>query len=423
MIQKLKQRLYFPLAYYFAFWARIQLSLWQPRIIIITGSSGKTTLLHLIESQLGEKARYSHHANSSYGIPFDILGLHRKKLTIDEWIYLFLAAPFKAFKKPYSEKLYIVEADCDRPYEGQFLGTFLKSEATIWLNLSRTHSMNFDNLVSRKKFQSVEEAIAFEFGNYLEHTSKLAIANADSKLIKKQLARTKANKILINKAQLKSYEVFKGSTKFKIGIQSCKLNFLLPKNTFYSIEATRVLMRYLKVNFDSTFSGFNIPPGRSSVFRGIKNTTILDSSYNSNLDSTSSILELFSLYPGNNKWVVLGDMLEQGEGEKKEHENLAQVIGKYKFDRIILMGPRIYKHTYSRLRPLMNNNIPIERFEKPKEVLDYLVTNISGGETILFKGVRFLEGVIEHLLANKEDEEKLCRREVIWQIRRKKWDL
>ena len=74
--------------------------------VLLTGipRSGKTTLLHLIESQLGDKVRYSHHANSSYGIPFDILDLHRNKLTADEWLGIFLLAPFRAFKKPLSKR-------------------------------------------------------------------------------------------------------------------------------------------------------------------------------------------------------------------------------------------------------------------------------------------------------------------------------
>ena len=126
MINKLKKLFYFPIAYYFRFFAQIQLAIWKPTIIVVTGSSGKTTLLHLIESQLQDKARYSHLANSSYGIPFDILGLKRKNLIIDEWLYLFLLAPLKAFKKPYKEKLYVVETDCDRPHEGKFLADLLK---------------------------------------------------------------------------------------------------------------------------------------------------------------------------------------------------------------------------------------------------------------------------------------------------------
>ena len=55
----------------------------------------------------------------------------------------------------------------------------------------------------------------------------------------------------------------------------------------------------------------------------------------------------------------------------------------------------------------------------PRQALDYLLKNIIGGETILFKGARFMEGIIEHLLLDKNDIEKLCRREKIWQVRRR----
>src|SRR4051812_37156093 len=121
MIKTIKYKLYFLVAAYFRAFARIQLNSWNPKVVVVTGSSGKTTLLNLVESQLGGIAKYSHHANSSFGIPFDVLGLHRKSLKITEWLYLFVAAPFKAFKKPFSENIYIVEADCDRPGEGEFL--------------------------------------------------------------------------------------------------------------------------------------------------------------------------------------------------------------------------------------------------------------------------------------------------------------
>jgi len=55
--------------------------------------------------------------------------------------------------------------------------------------------------------------------------------------------------------------------------------------------------------------------------------------------------------------------------------------------------------------------------------LDYLKGNIEGGEIILFKGARFLEGVIENLLEDKGNVKYLARREKIWEIRRKKWGL
>src|SRR3990167_4610771 len=175
MFQKIKNFLYFPLAHYFRFFAKNKLARWTPYIIVVTGSSGKTTLLHLLESQVGDKAKYSHHANSSYGIPFDILGLKRENLMFYEWIYLFIAAPLSIFKKNPKERIYIVEADCDRPNEGRFLATLLVPEVTLWTNSTKTHSMNFDLLVKSGQFKTVEEAIAFEFGYFLEYSRKLCV--------------------------------------------------------------------------------------------------------------------------------------------------------------------------------------------------------------------------------------------------------
>src|SRR5574342_513084 len=105
MVSKLKRALFFPVASYFRFFATIRLKRWNPRIVLVTGSSGKTTLLHMLEAQIGDKAKYSHHANSSFGIPFDILDLKRETLLKTEWLKLFFTAPFKIFTKLPKESL------------------------------------------------------------------------------------------------------------------------------------------------------------------------------------------------------------------------------------------------------------------------------------------------------------------------------
>lgn len=410
MLSKLKKILYFPVASYFAFFAKIQLYFWKPQIIVITGSSGKTTLLHLLESQIGDKAKYSHQANSSFGIPFDILGLKRKTLQISEWPILFLLTPVNAFRKMHSKNLYIVEADCDRVGEGKFLSDLLKPKVTIWLSSSKTHSANFE--------KPVEENIAHEFGYFLENSS-IAIINKDSKLIQKQTTRTKAEikNIAIN--NLDDYKIFKEHSEFKIRGSIYKFNFLLPKETFYQIDAMLKILDYLKISLDKSFKNFYLPPGRSSIFEGIKNTTILDSTYNADFSSMKTMLNMFNSYPATIKWIVLSDMVDQGSEEQIEHEKLAEILNNMKFDKIILVGPRQIKYTL----PCLKANIKVENFIETKDALNYLLKNINGRETIFFKGARFLEGIIEHLLKNKNDISKLCRREKVWQERRKKWGL
>ncbi len=149
---------------------------------------------------------------------------------------------------------------------------------------------------------------------------------------------------------------------------------------------------------------------------------------------------MFARFKEKNKWVVIGDMLELGKEEENEHLRLAAELAKYDFKKIILMGPRVGKYTYPKLLSLRalakqspkdrhafqtrdDKDEGIVKFEGPKETLDYLLENIKGGDTILFKGARFMEGIIEHLLENKNDVSKLARREEVWQIRRKQWGL
>jgi len=420
MIKAIKRAFYFPIAYYFRFWAKIQLKFWKPVIVVITGSSGKTTLLHLVESQIGGKAKYSHLANSSFGIPFDILGLKRKKLTLDEWIFLFLLAPSQAFRASPKEKLYIVEADCDRPGEGEFLANFLKPEITLWINSSLTHSANFDYLVKNKIFSTTEEAIANEFGNFLKYTKKFAIVNGDNPYILEQLKRTRIPVKIVTKKSLGLYKINENSTEFIIEDKKYSINFIAPKDTFYSIQMSNLLVKDLNLPFDATFKNLVLPPGRNSVFQGIKNIKIIDSTYNSTPDGVKTILEMFNKYPAKNKWVVLGDMIELGIKEKEAHEKLAEVINPMDLSKIILIGPRVSRCTYPKLN---FSNDTVQHFILPKDGKDYVLQNIRGGETILFKGARFLEGIIEQLLLDKKDVSKLVRREKVWQNRRKAWEL
>ena len=430
LLRALKESLYFPLAYYFRFFAEIRLRRWRPRVIVVTGSSGKTTLLDLIGSQLKKRAKYAYKANSSYGISFDILGLQRKTFQFYEWLGLFIKAPFAVFKSLPKEKIYVVEVDCDRPGEGRFLVTLLKPDITLWLNTSKTHSMNFDEAVRKGQFKTIQEAVAYEFGNLPARTSKLAIVNGDSELINAELYRTRAGVKKVNKeGHLQNYQITgEGQTRFRIDGREHPFNYLLPEDTFYGIKMALELAEYLRVAPDYSFSGFTLPPGRSSVFKGIKNITIVDSSYNASLDSMRVILDMFSKMPVKTKWVVLGDMIEQGNSEREEHEKLAEILLNYNFDCVLLMGPRMSKYAYPKLETLSSHFSPlgtqvIEKFLNPTEVLKYLQANIQGEETILFKGARFLEGVVEHLLANKEDTKKLCRQEKVWKIRRKQWGL
>jgi UDP-N-acetylmuramyl pentapeptide synthase len=424
MLGKIKHHLYFVVAQYFKYWAQIQLRIWQPHIVVVTGSNGKTTALHLLEAQLQSTARYSHHANSTYGVPFDILGLKRKTFSLFEWLAFFVLAPINAWKKPPREKVYVVEADAERPGEGRFLSSLLKPEIVIWLSSARTHSRQFESIVHAGKFATVDEAIAYEFGYFVERAAKLILANTDNVVIDAQRKRVTAEWQDINERDyLEHYSVTTTGTVFRISGKEYRLPYLLPKETFGAIVASRIISKYFDQKIDEDFLHFTMPPGRSSLFSGIKNTTIIDSSYNANLASVSVILSMVNQLSVLKKWAILGDLIEQGDQERIEHEKLADILAGSHFKQIILVGPRLAKYTLPKLTALEKNGVHIKSFIQTKDALDYLLSTLEGNEVLLFKGARFLEGIIEHLLASPEDVNKLCRREKIWQVRRKQWSL
>jgi len=417
MMDLFKQYFYFFAAWYFRFWAQFMLNSWNPRVIVITGSSGKTTLMHLLDSQIGAFAKFSHHANSAIGVPFDILGLYRESLSITEWPGLILRAPFKAFSQAPSEKFYVVECDCDRPNEGKFLAQFLRPEVTLWVSLSRTHSVNFDKLVQKNKFQKAEDAIAHEFGYFLEYTKNRSIINGDSPYMQNQKSRTRSEIIEITQSQfLQEYSLTLNGTHFVINGQYYDFPQLHPQEVFYSIAMTRELTEHLGLPFDQDFSELQMPPGRSSLFKGIKNTILVDSTYNANLISMKAILDMFERINARDKWVVLGDMRELGKEDQEEHQRLAQILSTKNLQKIILMGSSINKYTYPELVKLLNNDQKIVKLDDHKQTLQYLKDNIQGQETILFKASQsqVFEGFIEPLLENSEDIKKLPRREIYW---------
>ena len=433
MIDQLKDYLHFPIAWYFRFFAQIRLRRWNPRIVVVTGSNGKTTLLHMVESQMGEKAKYSHYANTAFGIPFDILELHRKSLASSEWIMFFLKAPLQVFAKLPKETIYVVEADCDRPGEGKFLASLLRPEVVLWVSVSRTHGMNYDYVVTSppggwqvgshppgvNSFQSVEEAIAYEYGYFLEACPKLAVIDGDTKLQTNQTHRSRGKVVAVKKAQaLTSYTISKDNTSYEINKQRSTFDALLPEELFYSIAMCREAVEYFSLPFDPQFKKFILPPGRGTLLKGIKQTTLVDSTYNANLESIRVMLHMFSKMPGKKKWVVLGDMLELGKKEQEEHERLAEVLAKMDLERIILVGKRMKEFTAPKLVSLQKDVITVA---SAKEALDDIQKNLQGGEEILFKGSQsiYLEGVIEKLLTNKSDSVTLPRQSAFWKAKRK----
>ena len=413
--------MYFVVAGYFKFWANISLKRWHPRIIMITGSAGKTTMLNLVETQLGDQAHYSHNANSIYGITFDILGEHGVTGSKIQWLKLVLKFPIRAFTFRHTEKYYIVEADGDYPGRAEYISKWLKPEASVWISLGRSHAICFDEVVKKGKFASLDEAIAHEFANVPKYTKKFVVIDGDNETMVEKTKDIRAKVATVSKSDLKSYKVQPDRAVFTFAKRKFTFHDPMPRDVTVQLLMLEKLMEYLGVEVKYDLSNYVTPPGRNNFYKGKNGLKLIDSSYNAHIISMQTMLDTFKEMDVEHKWLVIGDIIDQGSVEKEEHEHLADLLADVKAEQIILIGRRTVKYTYPVLKK--KKGVHVEAYQKPDKALEYLEANLKGGETILFKGSQYLEWLIEKLLENPEDVAKLPRQTELYKKRRAKWGL
>lgn len=417
---RLKKRFYFVAAGYFRFFANFALRRWKPRVIAITGSAGKTTMLHLVEFELGDRAHYSHDANSAFGIAFDLLGMDGVRGSKLRWLKLIFQAPLRALHYKRSGEFYIVEIDGERPRETEFLASWLKPEVTLWVSLGLSHAVQFEQEVKEGKFPNLEEAIAHEFATLPQNTTGRVYIDADNELMRRSTERIKAEVIAVSRDALKRYNVYPMRTDFVFETASFHFAQPQPRDIAVQLLMLEGLVEYLKIPLKTDFSTMPVPPGRSSYFAGKNGLKIIDSSYNAHIISMASMLEMVGSLHAGHKWLVIGDIVDQGSLEQEEHRKLADLIADANPEMVILVGRRTKEYTAPRLREL---GVETRTTLDPHKALKFIEENTSGDETLIFKGSQYLEWIIEQLLENPEDAAKLPRREPAAVKRRAKWGL
>lgn len=416
---RLKKKLYLNVARYFRFFANRSLRRWKPRVIAVTGSVGKTTLLNLLEVQLGARAHYSHNANSSYGIAFDILGIDGVRGSKLKWFYLFVISPLRALWFRHTEEFYVVEIDGERPHETAFLASWLRPEVTLWVSVGRTHAVYFDGQVKAGQYETVEDAIVHEFAYLPKYTTRMVAYNAENPLIVRTMDEIKTvDKHPVSEQALTAYTVWPDKTQLTVNGIAYTFHQPMPREVYTQLALLGIVAEYLGEKVVTDLSAYVQPVGRSNYFVGKYDTQLIDSSYNAHLISMQSIIEMYEAMQAKRKWIVIGDIVEQGEGEADEHAKLGKLLRAADFERYILVGRRTQRYVYPEL-----DAAKTVTFLHPKDAAIYLDNELTMGTTVLFKGSQYLEGIIEHLLLNPEDAARLPRQEVAAKRRRAKWGL
>ncbi len=377
---------------YLKFFAKVQLSKIrliqklkkrQLDIVGITGSAGKSSTLFACQAILSShfKVKTNDGYNSESGLPLSIIGLKISNYSVFSWLKIIFLCPIKLLINWKSYDILILEMGVDSPNWPKNMGYLLsviQPNIGIFLNVSSVHVANFKSI----------DQIAQEKAKLI-NSVKTAIINSQDKLVKKY-------------TQNKNIIAF---TPTKIKFEQ----FYLPDIYQFSFGAALSLAQLFNINYKEAVTNLQknliLPPSRSSILEGIKNTTIIDSSYNSSPIACQELLKFLNSFK-TKKIAVLGDMRELGKSAKDEHQKIYELAIK-SADLIISVGSETQKYFGNKS----------QKFNNWWQAADYLKEQITGNETILIKGSQntiFLEELVKSILKNPSDSKKICRQSKYW---------
>lgn len=434
---------------YIRFFARKALDRHRPTIIGIAGSVGKTSTRFAIEAILKDHFPTKSIGNSETGIPLGILGMKPEDYSQFDWIKMIAKSPFNLdFLK--GTKYLITEMGIDEPdapKNMEYLLTILKPDIALSLNASATHSLQFDKTVTDKslspeeRLQAIVTNIAAEDTKIITKSgARIGIYNANDNDITQQiLDKTPTSTKLLSfgtkstndvsfgphKVNLKGSE-FQLYIKMAEALENLTLNFshyILPQE-YREVFAAAILVALqqglsLDQIKESLEKNYQPPKGRSSLFEGINNSVIIDSTYNASRVSVEAFLDLVdTLKKETNRPVVLllADMRELGKEAAIEHAAVAEkLIGIV--DYLYLVGPLTREFILPVVQQKETSFKEIRWFDTSKRAGEFLKDNLPEKSILLAKGSQntlFLEEAVKMLLVDKKDTKNLCRQDKFW---------
>jgi UDP-N-acetylmuramoyl-tripeptide--D-alanyl-D-alanine ligase len=221
----------------------------------------------------------------------------------------------------------------------------LKPEVSIWVSLGRSHAVFYEGVVASGEFETIDEAIAHEFATIPTHTRKLVLIDGDNQEMVDSTKIINAEVAKLSKNELQSYEVYPDRAIFKFKKHSFEFNEPMPRDVTTQLLMLDKLMDYLGEKVSTDLSNFKMPPARSNFLHGKKGIKIIDSSYNAHIISMTTVLEMVRELKATHKWLVIGDIIDQGNLEGEEHKKLAQLLLDTKAEKIVMIGRRTKKYT------------------------------------------------------------------------------
>jgi UDP-N-acetylmuramoyl-tripeptide--D-alanyl-D-alanine ligase len=417
--------------------AKLVLKKYKPKIVAITGSVGKTSTKDAIYTVLKSHVtvRKSQKSfNSEFGVPLTILNLPSAWNSPIGWIKNILKGlkPILVRQK-YPEWL-VLEVGVEHPGDIEKLTRWVRPDIAVIKRFPRV-PVHVEYFKSPEEVQHEKSYVA----RRLKESGTL-ILNADDALVlalkqhpHKQLItfgkKDDATMRLVRQEYIYSSE---NTFRTPIGISfvvshkgtelPCTVKGTVGHHFVYPSLAALAVGVAVGMNLRDAITALQDhepTKGRMRIHRGIRNTVLIDDSYNSSpIALKEALVTLKELNVPHRRIAVLGDMLELGEFSPEEHKK-AGAFAAGIADVLVTVGVRARGLAQAARESGMSGKQVYEYLDS-REAGAFIKQLLEPGDTVLVKGSQSIrtERIVAMLLAEPEHaQELLVRQEKEWMKR------
>lgn len=409
-----------------------QLYLWKykPMIIGVTGNAGKTSAKEIIGAVVGriKKVRIAAgNLNNELGLPLTIIGgwddeYYTKGPSILFWAKVLSSGCLALFKPQDYPEVLILEYGADQPGDIRRLAQKFKPHISVITIVG--------DVPVHVEFFKEADAVADEKANLVKvlSMSDFAVLNHDDRRVMEMKSKTKARVLTYGFGQgatIRASDVEYTSNEegrpvgvtFKLNEGShfapVRIEGSLGKSQAWSSAAAAAVGSILGMNLvdiSEAISSHHGPKGRLKILQGIKNSNIIDDTYNASPASTRLALETLRDVPALRKIAVLGDMLELGEHSEKAHRDIG-IFANETSDILVCVGLQAKFIAASASGKLLPDKIFI--FNNSNEAKLKVKELIREHDLILVKGSQGMrmEKIVEEIMADPSHKKDLLVRQ------------
>lgn len=403
----------------------------RPKIIAVTGNVGKTSTKDAIFAVLKEhvRTRKSQKSyNSELSVPLTVLGLENAWNNPFLWLKNIIEGLLVALSQRDYPEVLILEMGVDRPGDMKTLTSWIKPDVVVITRLP-------DVPVHVEYFSTPEEVVDEKL--VLLHALKkdgVYVYNHDDEKARMAAETIHQQSIGFSRYSLSHFTASADKILYDGGVPK-GLEFVLTHldtaakmevrgslgvQHAYNYSAAAAVGSIFGVALEDAMERLrkHLPPrGRMRIIQGLKDTLIIDDTYNSSPTATERALQtLRELKGAKRKIAVLGDMLELGRFSVREHEKVGELVPECA-DMLITIGVRSRKIAEGALEHGMSEK-HILQYDDVIRAKSEIRSLIEKGDMILVKGSQSIrtELLVKEIMLNQEEADTLLvRQDSVWQ--------